>query len=90
MTQPLPIPDGLPTWHVLGNQISTTETLLPGNAGLAWVHDIPYQIDSGPAQGLVRHVRVNPDDFNPAAVQDAIVVDLNAAHGIASLDTRGA
>lgn len=90
MTTPLPIPDGLPAWHVLGDQIATTETLLPGAAGLAWVHDIPYQIDSGPAKGLVRHVRVNPDEFTPAAVQDAIVVDLSATHGIASLDTRSA
>lgn len=90
MTSPLPIPDNLPSWHVLGDQIATAETLLPGAAGLAWVHDVPYQIDSGPAKGLVRHVRVSPDDFNPAAVQDAVVADLSATHGIASLGVTGA
>lgn len=90
MTSPLPIPEGLPAWHVLGDQITTNTTLLPGAAGLAQVHDIPYMVDSGPARGLIRHVQVRPEDFVPATVQDAIVADLSATHGIASLAMPGA
>lgn len=90
MTSPLPIPDNLPAWHVLGDQIATNTTLLPGAAGLAQVHDIPYMIDSGPAKGLIRHVQVSPADFTPATVQDQIVQDLSATHLIASLAYQGA
>lgn len=90
MTTPVPIPDYLPAWHVLGDQIATNTTLLPGAAGLAQVHDIPYMIDSGPAKGLIRHVQVSPSEFTPDSVQAAIVEDLSATHLIASLGQPGA
>lgn len=90
MTQPPPDLTGLPAWHVLGDQIATQTTLLPGAAGLAQVHDIPYVIDAGPSKGLIRHVQVNPSDFTPEAVLAAIADDLGNTHGIASLAWPGA
>jgi hypothetical protein len=90
MTEPMPDPPGLPSWHVLADQIATETTLLPGAAGLAQVHVIPYQIDTGPAKGLVRKVRVAPSDFVPASVREAIIEDLATVHSVSQLGPAGA
>lgn len=85
MTMPTPDMTGLPAWHVLGDQITATTVPLPGMNGLQDLHDIPYVVDSGPAAGTIRHVKVTPDNFTPAYVQNAIVTDLANVHNIAGL-----
>lgn len=85
MTTP-ELPAGtLPPWHVIGDQITTETTLLPGNNGLAQMHDVPYVVDGGPAKGVIRHVKVTPADFTPEAIQAAIEADLALLHPIAGL-----
>jgi len=42
-------------------------------------------VDSGPAKGTEAVVRVDPRDFTPAAVQQAIEEHLSSLHGIAGL-----
>ena len=88
MTMPPPDLTGLPAWHVLGDQITTTTVPAPGLNGLIDLHVIPYMIDSGPAAGTIRQVKVQPDNFTPDYVKNAIVTDLSNVHLIASLDTR--
>lgn len=90
MTIPQPDMTGLPAWHVLGDQITTTTVPLPGMTGLQDMHDIPYAIDSGSAAGTVRHIKVTPDQFTPDYVQNAIVTDLSNVHLIAGLGTQNA
>ena len=90
MTIPTPDMTGLPAWHVLGDQITTTTVPAPGMNGLIDLHVVPYMIDSGPAAGTTRLIKVVTDNFTPDYLQNAIVTDLSNVHRIASLDTRNA
>lgn len=88
MTIPMPDLTGLPAWHVLGDQITTTTVPAPGMNGLIDLHVVPYMVDSGPAAGTIRQVKIPSDNFTPDYVRNAIVTDVANVHLIASLDTR--
>lgn len=88
MTMPTPDLSGLPPWHVLGDQITTTTVPAPAMNGLIDLHVIPYMIDGGPAAGTIRLIKLPSDQFTPDYVKNAIVTDLSNVHLIASLDTR--
>ena len=72
-------------YHVIGNEITTDTRLNASGTGIEDVHVVPYQIDSGPAQGTRRIVKVPDAMYNPAGVQAAIEADADNTHGVASL-----
>jgi hypothetical protein len=72
-------------YHVLGKHMSTDTRLNEAGTGIEDVHVIPYMIDSGPAQGSTRHVKVPHAQYSVPNVQSAIESDLEVAHGVASL-----
>lgn len=74
-----------PTWHVLGDEIVQTTTLKAGGAGLQDVYEVPYVIDSGPAQGHRGLVSIPTTAFNQANVAAAINAQVGAVHAVAGL-----
>ena len=73
-------------YHVIGESMSTDTRLNQAGNNIEDVHVIPYQIDSGPAKGAVRHVKVpHGSQYTPENVKAAIEDDVNTAHAIASL-----
>ena len=79
----------LAAYHVLGDAISTETQLNPAGTGIQDVHVIPYMIDSGPAKGTTRSVKVTPQNYTTDGVKQAIEADLNVTHQIASLNQGG-
>lgn len=80
---------GLPAYHVLGDKISADTRLADAGLGIEDVHVIPYMIDSGPAQGSKRTVRVTDNQFTEQGVRQAIEMDLANAHAVASIKGTG-
>lgn len=79
----------LAAYHVLGDAITTETQLNPSATGIQDVHVIPYVIDSGPAKGTQRSVKVTQQNYTRTGVQAAIEADLDATHQIASLQQSG-
>jgi len=77
------------TYHVIGNGITTETQLNAGGTGIEDVHVVPYVIDSGPASGTRRTVKVPAAMFNTAGVKAAIESDANNTHDVASISTSG-
>lgn len=77
--------NGQVTWHVLGDQITQEVDLGPGTTGLVEVKIVPYQIDSGPAQGHVGQVKVPVSRFTPDNVAALINAQVEATHTVAGL-----
>ena len=77
--------NGAVTWHVLGEQITQEVDLGPGNQGLTEVKIVPYQIDSGPAQGHTGQVKIPVSRFTPDNVRALIQLAVDATHNIADL-----
>lgn len=75
----------LAAYHVIGNGMTIETQLNAAGTGIEDVHVIPYMIDSGPAQGSRRIVKVPSSMYNDQAVRQAIEADLDATHKIASL-----
>lgn len=72
-------------YHVMGANITTETRLHPNGTGIQDVHVVPYKIESGPAKGVVRAVKVPHEEYTPAAVKTAIESDVDLTHDIASL-----
>ena len=75
----------LAAYHVIGNGMSIETQLNAAGTGIEDVHVIPYMIDSGPAAGSRRTVKVPSSAYTPAAVKVAIEGDVNTTHQIAQL-----
>lgn len=73
------------SYQVLGQHMSTETRLNPAGTGIEDVHVVPYQINSGPAAGSVRSVKVPHSQYTPDNVKAAIEDDVNTAHDIASI-----
>lgn len=84
------MPVSLPAWHVDAQNVHQETTLAPNATGLVQRWVIPYVIDDGPAKGTTHTVYVAPADFTAAGVEQAIRVDLNNVHQVASLRSSGA
>lgn len=80
----------LPDWHVLGDQIREESSLAPSGQGIETLWQVPYMIDSGPAKGSQHVVRLDPRQFTPADVEQAIREHLSNVHGVAGLGKPGA
>jgi hypothetical protein len=78
----------VPAYHVLGDQIRQEDTLAPGNGGLTEVYVIPYMIDEGPAKGHTGSVKLDPSDYDPEHVREAIEGQVANTHNIAALGKR--
>jgi hypothetical protein len=78
----------LAAYHVIGSAITTETQLNSAGTGIEDVHVVPYVIDSGPAKGTRRSVKVTDTDYSPDSVQAAIEADLDATHQIAGLAQR--
>lgn len=72
-------------YHVIQGAITTETQLNPAGTGIVDVHVIPYEIDSGPARGNRRTVKVTQADWSREGVQKAIEADLAVTHSVASL-----
>ena len=72
-------------WHVIGTDITQSTTLSRGGAGIVDVYRVPYMIDSGPAMGHAGEVTIPATAYNPATVKEAIEMQVNAVHDVASL-----
>lgn len=83
------MPD-VPDWHVVGAGIREENELAPHGAGIRLVHVVPYVIDSGPAKGHHGVVRVEPHDYTPAGVEEAINTAVSRTHGVSDLRRNGA
>lgn len=79
----------LAAYHVIGNGLTIETQLNAAGTGIEDVHVIPYMIDSGPAAGSRRIVKVPVAAFTPAGVKLAIETDLNTTHQIAQLGQTG-
>lgn len=90
MTATDPGPPETPDFQVLGPQIREDTTLGPGNAGLVTEYVVPYKITSGPAQGHQGSVRVAPEDFTPARVEQEVRDAVATVHGIAGIGQSSA
>lgn len=75
-------------YHVVGNAITTETQLNEAGTGIEDVHVIPYVIDSGPAAGTRRTVKVPVTRYTTANVKQAIESDLATTHEVASLGQR--
>lgn len=73
-------------YHVIGNGMSTETRLNEAGTGIEDVHVVPYVIDSGPAQGARRTVKVPHSQYTVANVKAAVEDDLGTAHDVASLN----
>lgn len=80
-----------PAWHVVQGGITQTTQLAPSGRGLQDVYEIPFVIDSGPAQGHQGTVTVPVDNAGSQAVAMAINAQAAAVHGIGglALDSNG-
>lgn len=72
-------------YHVIGSGMSTETRLNEAGTGIEDVHVVPYQIDSGPAQGARRTVKVPHSQYTADNVKAAVEDDLGTAHDVASL-----
>lgn len=84
------MPNDLPHWHVDAPQMRQETTLAPSGAGLITHWVVPYVIDNGPAKGTTHQVLIDPRDYTPAHVKQAIIESLSSVHGVASLNSRDA
>lgn len=75
-------------YHVDGAGISTETQLNAAGNSIEDVHVVPYVIDSGPAKGLRRVVKVPAAAFNTDGVKAAIEADVASTHSIASLSQQ--
>lgn len=75
----------LAAYHVVGNGMTIETQLNAAGTGIEDVHVVPYVIDSGPARGQRRTVKVPQSEFTPDGVKLAVESDLNNAHLIAGL-----
>lgn len=75
----------LAAYHIIGNAMTIETQLNPAGTGIEDVHVIPYVIDSGPAQGSRRVVKVPVSQYTPAGVKLAVESDLDNTHQIAQL-----
>ena len=80
----------MPTYHVIGDEITQTTVLAPGGSGIRDVFQVPYRIDSGPATGHMGTVSVPADVFSREAVQAAIEGQVADVHNVAGLRGPGA
>lgn len=75
-------------YHVVGDGMKLDTRLNQAGTGLEDIHVVPYQIDSGPAAGITRHVKIPHSTWQNQganAVQAAIEDDVNMAHDVASI-----
>lgn len=72
-------------YRVIGANITTETRLHPNGTGIQDVHVVPYRIESGPAKGVIRSVKVPTEEFNADNVKLAIEDDVNKTHDIASI-----
>ena len=79
----------LAAYHVVGSAFSIETRLNEAGTGIEDVHVIPYVIDSGPAKGQRRSVKVPESQYNLDGVRTAIESDLNTTHQIAQLGGGG-
>lgn len=75
----------LAAYHLLPAAITTETQLNAAGTGIEDVHVVPYVIDSGPAKGLRRTVKVSAAEYTPDGVKLAIESDLDNTHQIAQL-----
>jgi hypothetical protein len=75
-------------YHVLGDAITTETQLNPAGTGIRDVHVVPYMIDSGPAKGLQRSVKVPDTAYTADTVKAAIEADLATTHAIANISAK--
>lgn len=73
------------SYHVDGAAITTETQLNAAGTGIEDVHVVPYVIDSGPAAGLRRTVKVPDARYTADNVRAAIEEDLATTHTIASI-----
>jgi len=71
-------------YHTYG-KIEQDTRLAEGGAGIEDIHVIRYQVDSGPAKGQKRVVRVTDDQFTEDGVRAAIEADLANVHAVAGI-----
>lgn len=76
-------------YHVVGSSFAIETRLNDAGTGIEDVHVIPYVIDSGPARGQRRTVKVTDGDYTLEGVRAAIESDLNNTHQIAGLGQAG-
>lgn len=81
------MPADLPSWHVLGDQIRKTTTLMPNSNTIGTVYEVTYQVDSGPAKGTRHDLAIPERDFTEAQVKSLIETDLNNVHRVAGLSS---
>lgn len=75
----------LPHWHVIGDQVREQASLAPSGTGIETMWEVPYMVDSGPAKGSQHKVLIDPRDFVPATVEQAIREHLSNVHNVAQL-----
>lgn len=72
-------------YHVIGSAMPIETRLNDSGTGIEDVHVVTYMIDSGPARGQKRTVKVPDANWNTGDVKAAIEGDLETAHGVAGL-----
>lgn len=75
-------------YRVHGDAMTVEPQLNAAGTGIEDVHAIPYTIESGPAAGARRTVKVPHSKYTVNNVQAAIESDVATAHGIASLGNQ--
>jgi hypothetical protein len=79
-----------PLFSIDPAQVREEPVLLPGNAGLAQVHVVPFTITSGPGRGHSGEVRVPFEQFTPDEVDRLVRARIASVEGIAGLGGGGA
>lgn len=72
-------------YHVVGSNFPIEPRLTDNGLGIEDHHVVPFVIDSGPAAGQRRHVKVPHSQWSAGAAKAMIEEDVDIAHDVASL-----